>query len=140
MAGAQEKEHAGSNEKATVDAAYLHPRYRSDQRDADRSCQCRRRNEEDRTNAHHPEGDGVKRESSKCHDSVVRPANALPLTCGTRASTIALRARGARERGPMPSGAAAVSQNGTTGSDSQHRGLRCELETPTQSHMRKEPV
>src|SRR6266850_5114373 len=34
----------------------------------------------------------------------------------------------------------AFSQNGTTGSDSQHRGLRCELETPTQSHMRKEPV
>src|SRR6202171_5468991 len=33
-----------------------------------------------------------------------------------------------------------VSQNGTTGSDSQQRGLRCELETPTQSHMRKEPV
>jgi hypothetical protein len=32
------------------------------------------------------------------------------------------------------------SQNGTTGSDSQVRGLRCELETPTQSHMRKEPV
>jgi hypothetical protein len=34
--------------------------------------------------------------------------NALPLTCGTRASTIAPRARDARERGPVPSGAAAV--------------------------------
>jgi hypothetical protein len=30
-----------------------------------------------------------------------------PLTRGTRASTIAPRARGARERGPVPSGAAA---------------------------------
>jgi hypothetical protein len=28
----------------------------------------------------------------------------------------------------------------TTGSDSQQRGLLCELKTPTQGHMRKEPV
>jgi hypothetical protein len=33
--------------------------------------------------------------------------NVLPLTCGTRTSTIASRARDARERGPVPSGAAA---------------------------------
>src|SRR5258705_8062932 len=36
-----------------------------------------------------------------------RRANGLPLTCGTRESTIAPSARGAREQTPMPSGAAA---------------------------------
>jgi hypothetical protein len=34
--------------------------------------------------------------------------NVLPLTCGTRASTIAPRARGTRERAPVPSGAGAL--------------------------------
>ena len=37
-----------------------------------------------------------------------RPYNVLPLTCGTREPTIAPSARGARERGPVSSGAAAV--------------------------------
>ena len=43
----------------------------------------------------------------RSHCSECRPPHALPLTCATRASTITPCARGARERGPVPSDAAA---------------------------------